>query len=174
MDDQILFEIAKYMESSGARGRMRQVLASKESRHQRFQTSRKIIERKINMREDLKCLRDKNIYREEGSQVNFQQIHHRLECVIMSSYPHKPIYSAAKISPRIACLAKNLDFEFRKRLLQRALWHMSPVQDNSCCERNAFCFAVFKATYAGRSPQQQITGTSEWCDKRKSSANKNS
>lgn len=173
MDDQILFEIAKYVESSNARGRLRQALASKESRHQRFQTSRKIIERKISMREDLKFLRDKNIYREEGSQVNFQQIHHMLERVIMSSYPHRPIYSVAKVSPRIACIAKNLDFELRKRLLQRALWKIIPVQDITCCEKKACCFAVLKATYAGRSSLQQITGTQEWGDKRKSYANKN-
>lgn len=187
MDDQILFEIAKYMESSSnARGRLRQALASKESRYQRFQISRKIIERKISMRENLECLRDKNIYRDEDSQVNFQRIHRRLERVIVSSYPHKPVYSAAKMSPRIACLAKNLDFELRKRMLQRALWRISPVQDSlySACthgmhrlhagEWRTCCFAVFKAAYAGRCPWQQITGTPEWNDKRKGSANKNS
>lgn len=186
MDDQILFEIAKYVESSSnARGRLRQALASKETRHQRFQISRKIIERKISMREDLECLRDKNIYRDEDSKVNFQRIHRRLERVIVSSYPHKPVYSTANISPRIACLAKNLDFELRKRMLQRALWRISPVQDlYSVCthsvhslhaeERRTCCLAAYKAAYAGRSPCPQITGTPDWHGKRKGSANKNS
>lgn len=119
MDNQTIFEVAKYVENSNniPKGKLYKAFKSPEVRLTRFLLSRKLIEKKMMTRENLKLLKEKNIYRESACGIDFGRIHNKLENVI----PRKHPFSSTRVSPRIARLAKKLDFELRKKILRQIL-----------------------------------------------------
>lgn len=123
MNNEILFEIAKYVESDDralSGHKLQQALASREARLRRFFASQEIIERRMATRADLSRLREMNIYRERTG-VDFGHIHAKLEGVLAKQRPKTGAFSHGRISPRLARIAKRLDFELRKSALRNLL-----------------------------------------------------
>lgn len=123
MDNQITFEIAKYVENNSniPEGRLQNAFKSKEVKLTRFLLARKAIERKMTTRENLKLLKEKNIYRENFQVVNFGNIHTKLENMMSRRPSRKHVFPGTRISPRIARLVKKLDFELRRKILRRVI-----------------------------------------------------
>lgn len=109
MNNDVLFEVVKYVDAPPSKERIQQVRDSPESLRRNFIANRDIIGKKLLNRPTLEELKDRNIIKR--NQLSFSHIHDMLNKINFESSkkPH--------ISPWIASRVCNLDFKLRKKMI---------------------------------------------------------
>lgn len=112
MNNDISFEIAKYLEKKTGIKRLDEAFESPELLKSKINNSSNSLEKKLTSRPTLEDLKSKNIIRNDST--NFDYIHTVLETINFKE-------NTSKISPKIAGVVKKLDFKLKRSMIIRKL-----------------------------------------------------
>lgn len=112
MSNDIVFEVAKYLEKKTGIKKLDEAFDSPELLKCKMNYSSDSLEKKLNSRPTIEDLKNKNIIRTEPT--NFDYIHTVLETIHFKE-------NSSRISPKIAGVVKKLDFKLKKSLIIRKL-----------------------------------------------------
>lgn len=112
MNNDILFEICKYLEKTTNIQIVDEAYESPEVLRQCRKNVSEYLNGRIQLRPSKDELEEKNIIRKK--QLDFDEIHTILESINFGE-------SKTRISPKIANLAKKIDFDIKRKIIKRKL-----------------------------------------------------
>ncbi|KCZ81420.1 hypothetical protein H312_01175 [Anncaliia algerae PRA339] len=121
-NNEIILEIAKKLENDTNipnDSKLHNAITSKEIALERFIRNKQNIEVKLARRLSLNELISKNIYKTEYQKDRFNEIQKRIKDLFMTNKKCKTPYSAIKISSKLACRAKIIEFQLKRQKLSR-------------------------------------------------------
>jgi hypothetical protein len=116
MNNDILYEVVKYLESPSMSTKIASAQTSEVNVRRMLRYSRERVEKKLSMRPPLKHLRLNNIYRDMDYRINFEEIHASLE----DMFRRRGAPPRNKVAPSLARIVRKMEFEFKKVILRRS------------------------------------------------------